>query len=815
MDAAAKTIEWLSQQILPEKPHHLSYNPQWRYRPRPDDSTSRFEEWHNTRLQYMTLVSQADRGTLMTRPYYDMREEPPKPVPRQVSALAKPGDKKKKLSLSDYKNKKTGLASSNSPPEPSLLKQREADRAASPPHPPSHSSNQLPPSSHPPQPPPQPPPPASAATDARKPTPDLKRPENARLHDSRPSSVEAKPRQPREGPSDTKLPPKPPSLPPKPPSPPAKRRAAEADDARPLKRPRPEEKRATDSSLHRDDVSRRKDRVQNVARDAPPSTEDGSANVPNGRSTLKNALNSTKNASPVAPIRRESVNGVRSNSKENTRSEKVDASKPSLPPLLSPLHFSFGNNDRSQHGHGQTSPKMDKKRKADTGNASPHNKKTEAEAGRKKGALAMTIPPILSPTLPPAIEDEIRRRKKASSEVVAEKTKENGRKKPVVDNDEAPAPPPPRLGHRRRLIVSLFIPETLRPAFRKMIAPLGRRETVGPEADRERKKERPASDETPQAAQARKRPAGAIEGAGETTASKRPRTSDLSSLSRVAATPSTPSKKSTAMSRVSSSNSLAQTPGEHVTSTPAALAAPDRRANGQDSGAATKGEKADVQSLTELEERLTAKAKSLKRNGDSMLRDFRNSHINNAKGKPVEHKVKLGYVLSMESIIAFFMAFQTDDKIRSAGNKLWDHWKWQSLFPLIEHMLQEVSREGLHNSQPLYALLLILHARCHDELLKCYGQYDQKSLKQNDIAPIDQVLSRVRRRARLWTVAHDAVASIDNADLRADMTPWASLDDVTEASLKVLRRWCAEERVDWTPQPMIRDSWPISKAGQS
>ncbi|PHH67479.1 hypothetical protein CDD82_1447 [Ophiocordyceps australis] len=790
MDAAAKTIEWLSQQILPEKPHHLSYNPQWRYRPRPDDSTSRFEEWHNTRLQYMTLVSQADRGTLMTRPYYDMREEPPKPVPRQVSALAKPGDKKKKLSLSDYKNKKTGLASSDSPPEPSLLKQRESDRAASPPHPPSHSSSQLPPSSHPSQPPPPPP----VATDARKPTPEIKRPENSRLQDARPSSVEAKPRQPREGPSDTKLPPKPPSLPPKPPSPPNKRRAAEADDARPLKRPKQEDKRSADSSLYRDDVSRRKDRVQNAARDAPPATEDGSANVPNGKSILKNALGSTKNPSPVAPARRESTNGVRSNSKENTRGEKLDSSKPSLPPLLSPLHFSFGNNDRSQPGQGQTSPKMDKKKKADVGNASPHNKKTDAE---------------------PGLEDEIRRRKKALSETGQEKTKENGRKKPVVDNEEASAPLPPRLGHRRRLLVSLFIPETLRPAFRKMMAPCGRKETVGPEADRERKKERPVSDETPQAAQARKRPAGAIEGAGETTASKRPRTSDLSSLSRVAATPSTPSKKSIAMSRVSSSNSLAQTPGEHVTSTPAALATTDRRANGQDSGVATRGEKADVQSLTELEERLTAKAKVLKRNGDSMLREFRNSHVNNAKGKPFEHKVKLGYVLSMESIIAFFMAFQTDDKIRSAGNKLWDHWKWQSLFPLIEHMLQEVSRDGLHNSQPLYALLLILHARCHDELLKCYGQYDQKSLKQNDIASIDQMLSRVRRRARLWAVAHDAVANIDNADLRADMTPWASLDDVTEASLKVLRKWCAEEKVDWTPHPMIRDSWPISKAGQS
>ncbi|PHH69362.1 hypothetical protein CDD80_6791 [Ophiocordyceps camponoti-rufipedis] len=107
MDAAAKTVQSLSQHILPERPHHLSYSPHWRYR---DVGASRFEEWHNTRLQYMTLVSQADRGFLLTRSHYDMREEPPKPVPPPV-------DKKKKLSLTDYKNKKTArVASSASPP---------------------------------------------------------------------------------------------------------------------------------------------------------------------------------------------------------------------------------------------------------------------------------------------------------------------------------------------------------------------------------------------------------------------------------------------------------------------------------------------------------------------------------------------------------------------------------------------------------------------------------------------------------------------------------------------------------------------------
>lgn len=172
MDAAAKTVESLSQHILPDKPHHLSYNPLWRFRPRPDDA-SRFEEWCNSRLQYMTLVSHADRGTVLTRSYYDMREEPPKPVPREVSALAKAGgDKKKKLSLSDYKNKRTGAVSS--PPGPAVSKPKD-----SLPAPPLDA-------------------PKSTNADRHKPPSDLRKP------DPQPPSSEARQHPPRDGAIDTR-----------------------------------------------------------------------------------------------------------------------------------------------------------------------------------------------------------------------------------------------------------------------------------------------------------------------------------------------------------------------------------------------------------------------------------------------------------------------------------------------------------------------------------------------------------------------------------------------------------------------------------
>jgi hypothetical protein len=149
MEAAAKTVELLMQRTLPDRPFYLSNSPDWRYQP-PSDGSRRFEEWHCNRLQYSTLLSEADRGVLLTRPDYDMREEPSKPLPREISTLAKAGGDKKKLSLSDYKNKKT-VSASASPPEPAIARIKEAEHAgaSNPTSPaasaPRHSSDDRPP----------------------------------------------------------------------------------------------------------------------------------------------------------------------------------------------------------------------------------------------------------------------------------------------------------------------------------------------------------------------------------------------------------------------------------------------------------------------------------------------------------------------------------------------------------------------------------------------------------------------------------------------------------------------------------------------
>ncbi|CCF32168.1 hypothetical protein CH063_04607 [Colletotrichum higginsianum] len=128
MEAAAKKVQLLAQRILPDRPHHLSVSPDQRFRVPPDHSKL-FEEFKYPRLQYMTLLSDADRGMLLTRPYYDMREEPP-----NLTAAKDPNAKMEKksvtkLSLSDYKNKQKkvsdSLPDSGTTPKPDTSRRKE------------------------------------------------------------------------------------------------------------------------------------------------------------------------------------------------------------------------------------------------------------------------------------------------------------------------------------------------------------------------------------------------------------------------------------------------------------------------------------------------------------------------------------------------------------------------------------------------------------------------------------------------------------------------------------------------------------------
>lgn len=114
MDGAAERVANLVERILPDRPYHLSISPTERHA-----APAGF--WQdNSRLQYSTYVSGADRGVLLTRPHYDILEEPKAAVgSASANALTSRPDAKKtinKMSFRDYQqNKQKKL--SESPPD--------------------------------------------------------------------------------------------------------------------------------------------------------------------------------------------------------------------------------------------------------------------------------------------------------------------------------------------------------------------------------------------------------------------------------------------------------------------------------------------------------------------------------------------------------------------------------------------------------------------------------------------------------------------------------------------------------------------------
>lgn len=106
MEEAADRIRSVVKNLLPERPHHLSLYPDRKY-PVPPNFWQ-----HQSPLQYSTFISDADRGVLLTRPYFDICDEP-EPESTPVGAV-RDGPKKtlNKMSFKDYKKQKEKASTS-------------------------------------------------------------------------------------------------------------------------------------------------------------------------------------------------------------------------------------------------------------------------------------------------------------------------------------------------------------------------------------------------------------------------------------------------------------------------------------------------------------------------------------------------------------------------------------------------------------------------------------------------------------------------------------------------------------------------------
>lgn len=100
-----KRVDKIAKRILPDQPHHLSVSTSRRF---PIPSGFWFDGF-SSRLQYMTYLSDADRGVLLTRPSYEIRDDPEaKNIHNSSDANHQTEPKKPvtKMSFKDYQNRK-------------------------------------------------------------------------------------------------------------------------------------------------------------------------------------------------------------------------------------------------------------------------------------------------------------------------------------------------------------------------------------------------------------------------------------------------------------------------------------------------------------------------------------------------------------------------------------------------------------------------------------------------------------------------------------------------------------------------------------
>lgn len=598
------------------------------------------------------------------------------------------------------------------------------------------------------------------------------------------------------------------------------------DDLRPQKRSKADgSKHIDDRAPHsRDEAQKRKDRVSSSTphKDAPSHKDDrltNSSSLPNGRAMLKGAVSSSRNnnTSPASRPRGDSMNGVRptgTGSNRNTPT-KLDTSKSSVPPLLSPLHLTF--EDRNTEDKSQA--KQEKRRAREDSrerNKSPtRHKKSDSASEIKRQKSPARIPPLLSPTLPPMVEAALQLRKKTSMESLEgkplkskdEKEKElpSKKKKPVTDyhsdDDDLVSQKPQK--SQKSLIVMIKVPKKLRKDVKRILA-LSSSTAARKELQAQSQERFAAPEEFIQPPPARKRPVAPGEAAASSetnNAHKKPKVADIPSSSRLPA-PTTPSKKgATSMSRASSSNSLAQTPGDAVNATPSASASSDRRVNGHD---IHRSESAEARAMREKEAKLNTLGRRLKHEADTAMRGGRRSPgVNGHTREPDQGK---GYVISVESLLAFMAGFQAQNIYRGLCNKRSDPTGWSSLFPLLEFIQGQMKRQETYTRRflPLYVIILHLHSVAITELIRCH-------VVENSTLPQPDWFALERKRLKLLSQINEASNNIDTLNLRLSVPAYATLDEMTSVSIRVLRTWCHSEHVDWAPDPSLKE--PVASRG--
>ncbi|KAJ0125503.1 hypothetical protein J7T55_006852 [Diaporthe amygdali] len=723
MEVAAERIRSAVKNLLPERPHHLALSLDRKY-PVPPNFWD-----HQSPLQYSTFLSDADRGLLLTRPYFDICDEPEPPVPtRQSTPLAGAKKTGNKVSLEFWKSKKVAT----SPAENGVLGGKMDDKKQQ----------------------------ASAQRSEK----DVSRKEQDRVkqagaqRDSKGQDARGNGDMERSKSSISKI-----ALrDARSPSSEGRKRPLEQDDStRPHKKTKPSEPQPSE-------IPRKPPRPE-----TPGSREHARSASKDSRSGgLQSNASSRSKDHPGAVSPKVTVNGTKSQSSasRNPIPPKPDTSKkPFVPPMLSPLRQLPFDEDLETR-----SPKKKAADNYATGKTS--SKPPRPEVSVKKKAATPEIPPMLSPTLPPQVEEALARIQKASLKGEASHAPSQSsdgitgarKTRPPADNLDADARP--------TKIVTIKYKKAIRKRIQSLLAL----------PSRPWPKERSLSaEDTPPPAKKRPRATEPIAEPGASSiATKRPKAPEVTTSKA----PYTPPKPPTANSHSAPGSSQTQTPGGRVAQTPSAG---DAVQTGRDGGS-----QAAKETFRRRWEEFCGIGKKLKHkrdkeyptngagpNGGAQLRDYRRA------------------MLTVEMILAYMIAFRSLNQRSEVSGAAMDMASWLTLEP----HLRELKQMARHSTS-LQALAYQLHGIVINELIRAYASM---GVHGGDLLKLgkDQhmaVFQAMRNNPRIWTEANDLRGKVADKSMRTPtMGNWTTPHKAASDALLVLARFAEREHVNWRAEMVV------------
>ncbi|KAK3320956.1 hypothetical protein B0T19DRAFT_487385 [Cercophora scortea] len=734
MDGAAQSINKVAQRILPDRPHHLSATVSGRY---PEPSGFWFTH-RSGPLQYMTYLSDAHRGVLMTRPSYDIyieADSAPAPMPAKLLARGEV----KKMSIKDYQNRKKSI----SPADNDMAIKMDAR---------SNGTTT-----------------AKTAKENGKAEEPRSKEKVERRQDSRPE----KPRAELNGDSirisSSQSKPQPDAVS-------SRKRNAEMD------RNLPPQKRLKSESSPRLDHVRSSNSKPEPARDRERLNEKSHKDATreslhptiNGLPPPETDRDRDNSASPRSTIQ---VNGTRARSSSMTppprRMDSEVGTKSIVPALLSPLHPSLFESDPEDQDRVRRRPGEKAPAKAQT---------TSSAIPQKRPRTIFEIPPLLSPTLPPIVEAELARVKKtptkgdisrwssqlSESPSSARKT----RMVPEVMEDEEPSRP--------SLMVSFKFKKQNYVKRAKELLSLPSKS-----AKNAIKKERSISvDETPPPPPAKKRPRITEEVPAEPIIPKRSKvTADILSAKSSGGGGgsgglSTPLKQGApTMSRVTSSQSQANTPSnsQALTLTPGTGDRKPALTDSASDAARPRTSSATIESLKKRHEEYMTLGTKLKHTRDSLCRT-------------VPRDEKRITVLHFEMVLSYMVAFYSLNQARMQDRKVCEIGLWEALLPHLHELKSRVV-----SNRPLRALALQLNALCLEQVTLAFGTLDPGMAAQHFVkwAKLD------RGRVPMWVDATNSSDGVTDRGLKTLVGPWTKVEDAVVAALAIMRRWAERDGVQW------------------